>query len=702
MKKLIEFTESLNIADDIDENKLASIAGRVIQQFNEDNDSMSDWKKLNDKGLELATPDITPKSTPWQGAANYKHTGIQSACISFGDRASAELLKDADLMLTDFIGKDDDKGSKRATSDRIGEYENYHINYLMEEFRDNQSKLMYELSAYGTLFKKVWYDPMEGKKVSSIIHYPNFAVSQGTSTLDSSRSFTEIHSYSLNEAKEFQNMGLWSDVDISQNSEDNQEGSNASEDSHSNSENMMCYYEQNTYLDLDDDGYEEPYIVTVHVPTSTVMRIVADYTLDDIVVDNAGSMTNLGVVSRIGEMAMTEVCKSGYLIKINRSMDIVKYGFIRSVDGKFLDIGYFWLLGAMTQLVNTTANQLIDAGTLNNRKGGFLSKEFRKGDSMSGGTTFKAGEWKQTDIPAALLAGGVMPLPQGEPSQTLLTMNQDAKNEISKFASSIDLQGIISGNTPATTALVAVQEQIVPISAIYQYIQRSMSKEFEILKRLTPLHCTEDSYKEVVGDEFTIEKDYSSGTIIKATAQKQMSNKVVRMYEAEGMMNQLPAIQSAGGNPLKVIRNYFEQFQTLDIDDVMPEMSEEEEAAQLEKMNIQSQKETQLLDLQIAKENSAVEAFKAEQQAFNMKERGNLAALEEKILNMQSETALNYGKLKEQLASAVQAMATAEEKYAAIENGKIETAMGMAEKVSKMGGEVEIISIDGQEGNSET
>ena len=719
MKDLIKFVDSINVAADIPKEKLQSIADRVIRQFNEDDDSMMEWKKLNDEGLKLSTPDLAPRSSPWQGSANYKHTGIQQACISFGDRASAELLKDADLMLTDFIGKEEvqeepeqppqqapgmpgqeqaqqapqekPKRPKAERAERISEYENYQINYLMDDFRDQQSKLMYGLAAYGSLFKKVWYDPIEDKKMSSIIHYPNYAVSQGSTTLNDARSFTEIHTYSINQALEYKNAGYWLDVDLSQKSEDMQEGSNASEDANKNSDNPNNYYEQNTYLDLDGDGYEEPYIVTVHVSSNKVVRIVADYTLDDIVVKNGNVISTLGEASRINASALEEACK-GTLIKVNRSMNIVKYGFIRAIDGTFLDIGYFWLLAAITQLANTTTNQLIDAGTLAIRKGGFLSREFRKGDGMSGGTTFKTGEWKQTDIPAVNMANGVMPLPQSDPSPVLLQLNQDTKMEIAQFTSSIDLQGIISGNTPATTALVAVQEQIVPISAIYQYIQRSMSKEFEMLKNLTPGNCTEESYQSVVGKDYTIEADYNKDVMVMATAQKQMSNKIVNMYEAEGMMAQMPAVQQAGGNPIPIIKNYFEQFASINMDDVFPEMSDEEEAAQVEKMNIQAQKEAQLLDLQIAKETSAVEAFKAEQQAFNMKEQGNMAMLQEEIVKLRSESAVNNARMHDLLASAIERMANADRTKL---DGAVNAMATVAEGIK--GVEVEVIESDDSE-----
>jgi len=37
----------------------------------------------------------------------------------------------------------------------------------------------------------------------------------------------------------------------------------------------MRFYAIHTYWDLDEDGYEEPYIITIHKATQKVVRIIA-------------------------------------------------------------------------------------------------------------------------------------------------------------------------------------------------------------------------------------------------------------------------------------------------------------------------------------------------------------------------------------------------------------------------------------------
>ena len=154
MKKILDLIEKDNIALDMTEEELKPIAKMVIENYSEDWDSMEDWRSLVDAGLKLAKPSIEPKSTPWQGASNYKSNQMLGSAIRFGDRASLEVLKDKNLIKIDVVGKDED-GLKQDTGERIKIYENDHVNHRMCDWREDQEGLLYTLPSYGTVFKKV-------------------------------------------------------------------------------------------------------------------------------------------------------------------------------------------------------------------------------------------------------------------------------------------------------------------------------------------------------------------------------------------------------------------------------------------------------------------------------------------------------------------------------------------------------------------
>jgi hypothetical protein len=79
---------------------------------------------------------------------------------------------------------------------------------------------------------------------------------------------------------------VWLDIDLDQITPDNV----ATEP---DTEKYYTFLEQHKYLDLDGDGYEEPYIVTVEKDSQRVVRIVARYKEDDIRENAAGKIMRI-------------------------------------------------------------------------------------------------------------------------------------------------------------------------------------------------------------------------------------------------------------------------------------------------------------------------------------------------------------------------------------------------------------------------
>src|SRR3989304_1617746 len=114
-----------------------------------------------------------------------------------------------------------------------------------------------------------------------------------------------------------------------------------------------CFLEQHRFLDLDEDGYREPYIVTVHKDSCKVVRIVANYRVEDIKDDGKR------------------------ITRIPRGHYFVKYSFIPDPKGGFYDIGFGALLESLGETIDTVINQMLDAGHLQNAGGGLIASDVR-------------------------------------------------------------------------------------------------------------------------------------------------------------------------------------------------------------------------------------------------------------------------------------------------------------------------------------
>lgn len=588
IQTLIDNIGSANLAEDMEEADLVMIGSRVKRQYDQDLTSMDDWKNAVDKGIELMKQEYSGKSFPWDNASNYKDPILTEAATMFGDKASLELLRSPDLVSAAVIGKDPE-GKKKAVCERIKEAMNYQINYDMDGWRDDQERLFYCLPVVGSVFKKLVYDPVEKKAESLVIYYPDFVVNQATKSMTRCRSFSHVLEFSRNEVDERVRCGKWLDPFKEQKGkEDGDYGSNEQQEVLQNMDNPLKYIEQHTFYDLDDDGYEEPYIITIQESSGKVVRILPRYDERSIIVEYQEKYMPVSEVIGIEEeqeikgyggeeglallgMEKPKIDPNKYkLIKIEPFQNVVKYGFITSPDNTFLDLGYSHLLAALVMNINTTTNQINDRATLENLGGGWLAKEFKV---KQGSMRFRMGEYKQTEIPAEKLAKGIFPQPLQAPSQAAAGMRETMVERAKGFLAVVDISGKLQANTPPTTALAIIQEAIIPTTALFKRILSAESKEFQILFRINQRTFPKDKYQKILDEEGADPMvDFNIDTLdIIPTANAEMSSKMHRLQTAMLEMEQIPLILQMQGNPVPIVKNFFDAIGSELVDLIFPE-----------------------------------------------------------------------------------------------------------------------------------
>jgi chaperonin GroES len=591
IKTLRSYIDKVNIAEDLDEETLTALGQRVSRQYSEDYQSMTDWLEGVKRGIDLMRQEWEAKSDPWEGASNYKDPLLTQASIQFGDKAVLEILRGKDLVSSEIIGRDPD-GQKQERSDRVVEVMNYQVNHDMNKWRRKQAKLLYTLPNTGTIFKKLVHDPIEERTESHIIQYPDFVVNQATLDMDECRSFSQNLDFSDNEVEEKVRNGRWLDVrpvtDDTNNDKEGDKGTNEAEGVLNSIDNPLRYIEQQTFYDLDGDGYEEPYIVTIHAMSEKVVRVVARFDERSIMVRRAGEVMTLDEAMKMEKDSAEESFGGAMMqtllgipvsepdpdklefLKIIPFQHITKYGFIPSSDGTFLDLGYSHLLGAITQAINTSTNQLTDRATLNNIGGGLLSKEFRKSMGVS---RLKTGQYLKTEVPAEKFAKGILPNPTGEPSPTLFALNEQMRNKGAEILVSTDVGSQITGQTAPLTALSIIQEGMISTSALFKRILDAESDEFQVLFRINQRTFPDDKYQAILDDpQADARADFNAeGLDIVPTANAEMSSKSHRIQVAGLELEMIPLVSQAGGNPVPIIKNYFEAIGSELMDQVFPE-----------------------------------------------------------------------------------------------------------------------------------
>ena len=655
LKELADYIGRPNIADELDEHTLSKYAERVIEDAERDWDTMEEWRTCTEKGMDLIKPPTKGRSEPWEGASNFKSPIIQEAAYKFGERATRELLRPEDLVKVSVIGTPTEE--KEQTAKNVSTYQSYQVNHEIPEWREEQRQLFYMMPNFGTVFKHTFYDNIAGHLVSENVHWPNFAVDQASASMAKLPRFSMWRWYTDDEIHTFEASGIWTEQDLGIDPDAENLDANGNDEGRK-------FIEQYTALDIDGDGYGEPYIVTVHCDSKKVVRIVPLYSRNDITVkvdDDEFSTLDTYWDKLTDEFGPIEEKNSegeyeqseGFteeidfeVVHIARNWNITKYGFMPSLDGTFLDVGYFQLLSALINSINTGVNQLHDAATLENLSGGYYAKGFR---AKKGRDRFRPGEWKASDVNGQDFQQGLLPLPTKPPSATLKLLTDEAKAEARQLSAAVDVSQLFGPNTQATTALAMLDEALGATTALLGAVQGAMSKEFQLMYRLNAIYADPELYKTVLDNQSAnYETDFNQDNLnIACTANPEYSNQAKRMQIGQIMISNLEVLQANGADGRAIVETFLDAIAPHEIDKILPEPSQDFMQAQ----TAAQQAAQQASESQAAWFEADSKAKLAKAERDRVSAEIDMAKLPEELEKLKSETLLNLEKAESEQAT---------------------------------------------------
>jgi chaperonin GroES len=479
LMRLVDLINMPNIATELDDSKLAEIGMKVVREYEIDKNSRAEWEAKMSKAMDLAMQVAEAKTFPWPGAANVKYPLLTTAAIQFAARAYPAIVQGADVVKGKVVGRDPD-GSKLDRAERIGQHMSYQLLDEMPEWEEDTDKLLHILPIVGCAFRKTYFDPGLGRNVSELVPAKRLVVNYAAKSLELAPRIT--HEFDLYpwQIEERMRSGTYLTVDLGL-----PQGTDGDEDG------CHEFLEQHRRLDLDEDGYGEPYCVTVHKDTGKVVRIYARYDAEGVHVDNG----------------------THKVVRVEQVDYFTKYSFIPSPDGGFYDVGFGSLLWDINETINSTMNRLLDAGTLANTGGGLIGS----GMKIKGGALRIApGEWKPVDNKGMSIAENMYQLPVPQPSPVLfelLGFLTDAGREVASVKDVLSGDNM-SANMPATTTMAMVEQGLTQFTAIYKRIHRSLASELKKLYRLNRLYLPPEVYFRVLDDEQAVaQTDYEDESV---------------------------------------------------------------------------------------------------------------------------------------------------------------------------------------------
>lgn len=457
-----------NLCDRFSTSDLATIGNEVYDGYQRDKQSRAKWEKRTEAAMDLALQISKEKNFPWPNSSNIAFPLVTIAALSFHSRSYPAIVSGTDVVKCRVIGIDS-TGEKTARAERISTHMSWQVLEEDKGWEEGQDRLLINLPIVGTTFKKSYHSAEKAYTTGELVLAQNLVIDYWAKSLDSCPRKTHIIPMFRNnlhtriKRKTFRDVSeeAWyalppapSVVDQGKLRQDNRQGITPPQGDATTPFNML---EQHVDMDLDGDGYAEPYIITIEETSKCVVRIVTGFDQEDDI----------------------ERTREGDIIQINRLEYFTRYEFIPSPDGGIYGVGFGVLLGPLNEATNSLINQLVDAGTMSVAAGGFLGR----GAKIRGGVyTFAPLEWKRVDSTGDDLRKNIVPLEVREPSVVLFQLLSLLINYVNRVAGTTDpLVGENPGqNTPAETMRTMVQEGSKIYSAIFKRIWRSMKDEFKL------------------------------------------------------------------------------------------------------------------------------------------------------------------------------------------------------------------------------
>ena len=580
-----ETISSPNLCDQFSEADLIHIGEAICETYKIDLSSREGWLRRTSAAMDLAMQVQKDKNFPWAGCSNIAFPLITIAALQFHSRAYPALIQGPDVVSCRVIGSDPD-GSKTKRAEVVSTYMSWQMLEQDEDWEEQTDTALINVPIVGTAWKKSYYNAGKGCNDSDLVLAKDLVLNYWAKSVND---VPKTHVIMLSRNSVYSRIleGTFRDVreeewyksdapspppTSTRVDEDNRAGVTQPT---SNETTPFTFLEQHRDLDLDQDGYAEPYIVTVEENSQAVVRIVCRFDREEDIQRNSKKE----------------------IIRITPIEYFTKIPFIPSPDGSIMDIGFGVLLGPLNESVNSAINQLYDAGTMSNTAGGFLGR----GAKIRGGVyNFSPFDWNRVDSTGDDLRKSIFPLPVREPSQVMFSLLSLLINYTEKVSGAVDIStgGNPGQNTPAQTSQTMVEQGQKVYAAIFKRVWRSMKQEFQKLYQLNGMYLPPDNISFAGSSSYVTVADFRGDpSAIVPVADPNIMSDQARFIQAQTVLS------IGKNNPLfnqdEIYKNFLKAMKISNVDQLYLGTANAPKPGPSEKVQIEQMKvQVQMQELQ--------------------------------------------------------------------------------------------------------
>lgn len=510
-----------DISDLLSEEEQLAIVYDIKQTTEHDKGTMAHWLDDAEDALELIDMERKTLDIPIPNAPKDKYPLLLDTVLLIVAKLAPPFKDGKKVVSLTTLGLPSEFKDERA--DRESRYMSYDL-LKYSAWNRAIEKWITTFATTGTAFLKPYHNHVTGRKVLYACAYNEIIVNHSIASLEEAPRITHVMRWNRQRIIQMQRYGIVHEFELPK-------LGNTDNNDFLGKDQCFDVYEQVVRKDLDDDGIDEPYIITIIPKLNLLVSIQKNFT-----------------ESMIARNEDTQQIK-----KIDAFPVYVDLHGICNPDGGFWSLGLYHLVGGINNGINQCLRSLLISAFLANTK-----------------TLVKTGTGYFEDQQMSLVPGvvneikGSMDRPIGdilqelnfsEPSQTLLTLMQIMINSGEKLVNATNFARGLEAqpNTPGVTTMALMKENQEKPNLLMTHIYDSVQTLLTILYRLYATYLDGEEYVKFVDvPQEQLEYDFDLESMdICPVADPRLSNDVENMMKLQQVMQYVPM----GVAPVPILRD---------------------------------------------------------------------------------------------------------------------------------------------------
>lgn len=542
-----------NMAEDIEQFKLAPLAQKYLDLIEKDREARSERDKQYEEGIRrTGLGKDAPGGAQFQGASKVVHPIMAEACVDFSARAIKELFPPEGPVRTKIVGETTD--DKVKVAERKRDFMNWQLTEQIVEFRAEEEQMLTQMPLGGSQYFKIWYDDQQKRPCVEFVPIDNIYLPYAAGSFYTAQRVTEVNDITQEMFEIRVDQGLYIDLDLMPPSQspDQSKAEQANDKIEGRTEQAMNIdgvrrvFHIYTWLELEDDNFSKgeraPYILMIDELNRAVVGLYRNWEYDD-----------------------------NRYVKLDW---IVEFPFI-PWRGAYA-IGMPHLIGGLSAALTGSLRALLDSAHIATAP----TMLKLKGAKISGQST----SIEPTQVSEIEGAPGVddirkvaMPVPFNQPSPVLYELlgwlTNAAKGVVTTSEEKI---ADVTSNAPVGTTQALIEQGAAVFSAIHARLHASQRRVLQVLTRINRWYFDEMDKAEMVEDLGVRKEDFEKNSDVMPVSDPHIFAETQRYAQIQTLASRAEKNPDLY-NRLAVEKRILKQIKLPDINEVLPDPKEVKE-----------------------------------------------------------------------------------------------------------------------------